>query len=77
MFLGTEVKGGDSTDGTPIVLGRKNPGRQQKVRNRDVLPSVLPLPRAKSVPAHNGESLSLLKLSTMIEKCGERVIRAD
>jgi len=65
FLLGTEVEGGDSNDGTLIVLGRQNPGRQQRVGNRDVLLSVLALPRAKSFPAHSGGSPSLLKLSTI------------
>ena len=37
FLLAAEVEDGDSTDGTPIVLSRQNPGRQQKVRNRAVL----------------------------------------
>jgi len=37
MFLGAEVEGGDSTDGTSTVLGRQDPGRQHKVLNQDVL----------------------------------------
>ena len=37
FLLATEVEDGDPTDGTPIVLTRQNPGRQQKVRNRNVL----------------------------------------
>lgn len=37
FLLAAEVKDGDSTDGTPIVISRQNPGRQQKVRNRAVL----------------------------------------
>jgi hypothetical protein len=37
FLLAAEVEDGDPTDGTPIVLTRQNPGRQQKVRNRGVL----------------------------------------
>ena len=37
FLLAAEVEDGDSTDGTPVVFSRQNPGRQQKVRNQDVL----------------------------------------
>ena len=36
FILAAEVEDGDSTDGTPIILARQNPGRLQKVRDRDV-----------------------------------------
>ena len=36
FLLAAEAEDGDSTDGNLIVLARQNPGRQQKMRNRDV-----------------------------------------
>ena len=33
FLLAADVEDGDSTDGTPVVLSRQNPDRQQKVCN--------------------------------------------
>jgi hypothetical protein len=65
FLLAAEVEEGDSTDGTPIVLARQNPGRQQKVRNRDVLRLFFHFRALKSFLYAVAQSLLLLKLSTI------------
>ena len=59
FLLAAEVEDGDSTDGTPIIVSRQNPGRQQKVRNRDVrrlffrFPALNPSPHAVASCFHS------------------------